>query len=449
MELSRRVNEIPMIARLLTKVGIAHIIRDDLPTADRLIRQAFGECQGQTDQSISPHYEFSAGLLAFRCKDLQRAIGHLSRACNGFKSGGDKVELARAHYHLANVYLSRNDLEKAEKQMRVVDQMISISSGEGYLLADIRRQPEPIEFAVSRRIGLIWIERARERLGLRGKPAQSIFQIGELTPEASNGAPESVQVFSLGNSKVVCGGRQIAESDWTTQITKELFFYLAAQPRGARKEEIVDALWPDLSPARARSNFHGTLYRLRRATTSDLVLQQGGRYFLNPAVDVWHDVEEFEKCISEALRYGTKSEDAIPFWEKATNIYQGGFLVQFYSEWCETRRKSLEEHYLQALGTLARYHQSIGNFATSASHYEKALVVDPFAEEVHRQILTVYDLAGDRPSAIRHYNRLVQTLRDELDTDPEPETMALFNSLVGKAKPGSRGREPISSNKGV
>jgi DNA-binding SARP family transcriptional activator len=40
---------------------------------------------------------------------------------------------------------------------------------------------------------------------------------------------------------------------------------------------------------------------------------------------------------------------------------------------------------------------------------------------------------GERARAVRHYDRLVAFLRDELDCDPEPETVGVRDSLRGGA----------------
>ncbi|MBI2863523.1 MAG: tetratricopeptide repeat protein [Chloroflexi bacterium] len=452
LELGRRVNELPLISQLLDEIGVTYALKGDLARADRFIREAFVEIQGQARRSPCPHHEMAAGLLAFRRGEPRQAIGHFSKACRGFKAAGAKMELARAHYYLAAAYLSRDDIGGAEEHVRAFDQSVSSLGGEGYLLADIKRLPAPVEFAVSRGIGVKWIERAWRRLGIAGESCSEgtrpASPLGKRAPDTDDAASGAIRAFALGNCRVICGDREVVDADWVTQVTKELFFFLASQPRGARREEIVDALWPELSPARAISNFHGTLYRLRRATYSDLVLHQGGRYFLNPGIELWYDAAEFEDCVNRALSSGAGSHDAAPHWEKAAAIYQGAFLAQFYGEWCEAARRRLEDRFLRALGVLARHTLAKGNLAASVAYLEKALAVDPYVEESHRQLLRLYHQSGDQASVIRHYNRLVQMLRDELGTEPEPETVSVYNSLLGRTRRLSKEPEHLSSNKG-
>jgi DNA-binding SARP family transcriptional activator len=50
-------------------------------------------------------------------------------------------------------------------------------------------------------------------------------------------------------------------------------------------------------------------------------------------------------------------------------------------------------------------------------------------EEAQRRLMLSWARAGDRIRALRHYERLVATLRDVLDAEPEPETVRVYESL--------------------
>jgi DNA-binding SARP family transcriptional activator len=50
-------------------------------------------------------------------------------------------------------------------------------------------------------------------------------------------------------------------------------------------------------------------------------------------------------------------------------------------------------------------------------------------EEAHRRLMSAWARGGDRVRALQHYQRLVTLLRDELDAEPEPETVAVHEAL--------------------
>jgi DNA-binding SARP family transcriptional activator len=56
--------------------------------------------------------------------------------------------------------------------------------------------------------------------------------------------------------------------------------------------------------------------------------------------------------------------------------------------------------------------------------------VDELAEDVHRQLMILHVLAGDRPAAIQQYKRCATVLQRELGVDPLPETKAVYEAML-------------------
>jgi DNA-binding SARP family transcriptional activator len=50
-------------------------------------------------------------------------------------------------------------------------------------------------------------------------------------------------------------------------------------------------------------------------------------------------------------------------------------------------------------------------------------------EEAHRRLMLCLARTGERGRAVKHYERLVVLLREELDAEPEAETIALVERL--------------------
>ena len=65
---------------------------------------------------------------------------------------------------------------------------------------------------------------------------------------------------------------------WESSVSREMAFLLAANPRGLRRDTIIEMLWPDSEPDKGNSLFHSTLYRVRRALGQDVVVKISGRY---------------------------------------------------------------------------------------------------------------------------------------------------------------------------
>jgi DNA-binding SARP family transcriptional activator len=74
-----------------------------------------------------------------------------------------------------------------------------------------------------------------------------------------------LRVYLLGRFRVQVEERTVAEDAWPRQKVKSLLKLLALAPGHAlHRDQILEALWPDLSPAAAANNFYRVLHLLRR-----------------------------------------------------------------------------------------------------------------------------------------------------------------------------------------
>jgi len=75
------------------------------------------------------------------------------------------------------------------------------------------------------------------------------------------------------------------------------------------------------------------------------------------------------------------------------------------------------------LGTLLEEH---GRADEAASLYERVVAAEPLLEEAHRRLLRLWMARGERPRALRHFQRLVATLQ-QLELEPDAETATVFD----------------------
>jgi DNA-binding SARP family transcriptional activator len=146
----------------------------------------------------------------------------------------------------------------------------------------------------------------------------------------------------------------------------------------------------------------------------------------------WLDVEVFETII---IRYqDSPGEDLTPTQaselEAAVDLYSGDLLEGIYDDWCLYDRERLSLAHLKALNKLMLYHGPQGAYERALAYGERILALDNTREKVHRQMMQLHWLAGDRNAALAQYKRCVQILRDELGTPPTEETTRLYQQMV-------------------
>jgi len=243
-------------------------------------------------------------------------------------------------------------------------------------------------------------------------------------------AKPGIEARALGETQVLIDPRPINEAEWRNNRAKEIFFYLLCCGTGQTKEQITAVLWPDLSPAKATSNFHINLYRARRAIFPGVFTLEHGQYRINPHLNIWFDVAEFKHLFSQAERLPYGSKTWVANLEQAVKLYRGSFMKEFYSEWTEMQRRELEDKYLKALLLLASFNSDRGKYDTAITLLEKIIAIDPYNDEAYYQVMERHLSVGDKFSALRIYERYLNTVADELEVAPSTRIRNLHRHIL-------------------
>jgi len=245
-------------------------------------------------------------------------------------------------------------------------------------------------------------------------------------PAASPDMLPAVRAFAFGRGSVLVGERPISDLEWRSEKSKEMFFFLLMRDDAVTKEEIFAALWPDLPESKCNSNFHSSLYRLRRALFHECVVRQAdGTYALNPKGVFDSDVATFNRAML-AAEVAREDGERLARLEEAVAVYKGPFMSATYSEWVEPLRRELEERYIEALNELASRKLREGQFEEALVLFKSLESVDPYSEAAAFGVMRCHLSLNDGPAAARHYRRFRQLLRDELDEEPSERLTQLY-----------------------
>ena len=93
-------------------------------------------------------------------------------------------------------------------------------------------------------------------------------------------------------------------------------------------------------------------------------------------------------------------------------------------------RVRLHELAIQGLGHLFAYQQGVGDQEAAVQTGLRLLALDALQEPVHRAVMSLYAGLGRRQAALRQYQLCVDTLRRELNAQPEAETTHLYQHIL-------------------
>jgi LuxR family maltose regulon positive regulatory protein len=336
-------------------------------------------------------------------------------------------ELARARFLLAKAYLLAGERAKAVLELRramdLVDEIgtYQFAAVEGQHAEDLLRLGIAEGIASCRLIP----DRVERLRAFREELAQT-----DTPGETEEGVVSRLDVYALGEGRVVCDGRPVPPSEWQGAMAKELFFYILLHGP-LERDAIGLVFWPDLSTRRMRDSFHTTLYRMRRAVGAGGVVVEDGRYRVGD-VDCWFDVEQFEESVERARLLPPRDWQTEDLWRRAVALYGGDFLPEVDRVWCVPKREALREMYIEALVGVGQCQEVRQVFDEAIGWYRRALEVDGLREDVHRRIMHCYDRAGRRSEALAQYRRCQEILMRDLGFEPSLETRQLYERILGR-----------------
>ena len=223
----------------------------------------------------------------------------------------------------------------------------------------------------------------------------------QLQKLADTPAASQLRIRALGPVEIEREGEPVEGE----RRARELLLFLLTQSKGATKEQIGAALWPDADPARLRNNFHVTLHRLRKMLGGAEWISIENETYRIDRKNVEFDVDTF---IAEA-RAAIRSRDDARI-ARAAALYRGDFMENTSaSGWHEDLRDRLRELYGETLSALGRV-SSDPRMAIDA--YERLFALDPTNEESARNLMRALEKHGDAEGAARVYRRLKDALRE-------------------------------------
>jgi DNA-binding SARP family transcriptional activator len=204
----------------------------------------------------------------------------------------------------------------------------------------------------------------------------------------------------------------------------------------------MDKSWPDADPETARNSLNVAIHSLRQhlRTVSDvpLIVFEAGSYGLAPNLQVWIDVEEFERAHKTGHRLETTNQlaAAVAQYECAVSLYLGDFLEENpYEEWAILDRERLRIAYLDTLDRLSQIYFKEEHYSACRTACQLILIKDPCREDAHCLLMRCYSRQRQPHLALYQYQVCVEALRGELQVEPAPETTQLYNRI--------RRREPV------
>jgi DNA-binding SARP family transcriptional activator len=216
-----------------------------------------------------------------------------------------------------------------------------------------------------------------------------------------------------------------------------LFAYLVLNRlRRIDRDELLSAAYGEEAPADHHARFSVLLSKLRRVVGAKRLTGRAQIELVLPT-DVFVDVEAALEALHRAESHVAKGEWAEAWGPSglAYDIASRPLLRGDDRPWLEDWRRRLDDARLSGLECLATASLGIGGpeLPQAAKCARQLIELAPFRETGHRILMEALERSGNVAEALRVYDRLRITLREELGIAPSPVVQDVHRRLVGGA----------------
>jgi DNA-binding SARP family transcriptional activator len=231
---------------------------------------------------------------------------------------------------------------------------------------------------------------------------------------------ERVAVEDQGRVAVRVGAALIDGTQIRRKVLALLCFLLTKPDVSATRNQVLDALWPDVEPDVAANSLNQTVYFLRRVFEPSYVEDLSPGYVHHDSEVLWLD-PELVTSRSRLCRNLVRGQQSSASVQALSDAYLGRFALDFaYEEWAVAYRDSLHAAYLEVIEHGIQEEVNAGHFGAAIGLARRAVEVDEEADQLELTLLRLYRVTGAHAAAAEQYGHYSAVLRQEDGVGPPP-----------------------------
>jgi DNA-binding SARP family transcriptional activator len=252
----------------------------------------------------------------------------------------------------------------------------------------------------------------------------------------------STRIWLCGRLRISRDGESLEPRLERRQARMLAALLVLRRERPMRREELIEAIWPDASWGQHEGALRVLLSAVRRVFGPEAL---SGRVELRLELpgDVWIDVEQAAAELSAAERALREERlaEAAGAARAAAALVAEPLLAGETAAWIEDQRRELNDLAVAALELEAGAELLRRNARDAARAARELLTRAPYREGGHALLMEALAAQGNTAEALLAYERLRRLLRDELGTAPSHAVSELHGRLLagtdGAAEPSA------------
>jgi len=398
-------------------------IKGDFNQAMFFLREAASKNQADIND---PEYQLKMAEIYLVMEQPALVISTLKKTLEKLNNDTNPNQnLAKAFFLLSIAYYLNEDVQNAQENLSQSFVDAARLGYDSFLLSLAHRHPKMI-VDINKESDNKLLDVFAKRLRDYQTGYQNLIQKETVVEKPIRLA---FQVTAFGDGEIRRNSEIIPSASWRSAGARALFFFILDKGK-VKRDDIIIQFWPEFSNAKVNSNFHATLWRVRHALGSKQIISfENDFYYINPRVDLFYDVMEFEELLEKFNSPGISINNQREISLQLLDLYKGEFLHDVDMNWSNIRRLQIKENFNNFLEKYAEIELKRGSFSEARMLFEKAIIYNPYQDYLHMGLMNCLIKLNSLAKAKTHFISYRKKLQEDLNLEPVIELVDLFDSI--------------------
>ena len=227
------------------------------------------------------------------------------------------------------------------------------------------------------------------------------------------------------------------QSNRSNKLWMVLAYLLTHRGKQITQDELIDILWPDEeidNPVNTlktmRHRLCGLLDALGGIPGKEMIRYNHGIYAWSEEVDCVLDIDQFSTYCALAEQEQDDSQK-ISYYLNALEYYNGDFLPKLSSEmWVMSAHAYYHAEYLRVVKKCIALLRTENRYYEIITVCQKAVTIEPYDEDLHRELIDALVRTGAKQSALNHYEKVKELFYHEFGINLSEDLVELYKQII-------------------
>jgi DNA-binding SARP family transcriptional activator len=227
------------------------------------------------------------------------------------------------------------------------------------------------------------------------------------------------------------------QSNRSNKLWMVLAYLLTHRGKQITQDELIDILWPDEeidNPVNTlktmRHRLCGMLDALGGIPGKEMIRYNHGIYAWSEEVDCVLDIDQFSTYCALAEQEQDDSQK-ISYYLNALEYYNGDFLPKLSSEmWVMSAHAYYHAEYLRVVKKCIALLRTENRYYEIITVCQKAVTIEPYDEDLHRELIDALVRTGAKQSALNHYEKVKELFYHEFGINLSEDLVELYKQII-------------------